>query len=348
MAEKRYYWMKLKLNFMVSDTVDYLMSLPCGANYVVLYQMLCLKAINTGGLLCRTLGKVVVPFDVPKIQRDCKWFSEETIREGLEIFEQLGLIEPALQSRYTCVTNSVTNSVTPMFQIANYDNLIGSECDSFERVKRHRSRKNAENAPKALHGNAECNADVTQSVTIEIENRDRYINNSTEGDIRTLERGQNPDDSSSSSDFLPIAKRILEAWNRTGLMKAKRFSLDSKRGRKMQTLVQEFGIETVMEGIGKAGKSEFLKSGAWKVTLDWFLTPDNFQKTLEGQYDERWERHDDDMGGTDGTGGAKAGGSAERGAGESYADYMARRDREAKRKYPGLKDALAQKAAENL
>ena len=79
----------------------------------------------------------------------------------------------------------------------------------------------------------------------------------------------------------------------------------------MQTLVQEFGIETVMEGIGKAGKSEFLKSGTWRVTLDWFLNPDNFQKTLEGQYDERWERHDDDMGGTDGAGGAKAGGSAE-------------------------------------
>lgn len=35
---KRYYWMKLKESFMTSDTIDYFMSQPDGANYVVLYQ----------------------------------------------------------------------------------------------------------------------------------------------------------------------------------------------------------------------------------------------------------------------------------------------------------------------
>ena len=44
---KRFYWMKLKESFMTSDTIDYFMSQPDGANYVVLYQMLCLKTINT-------------------------------------------------------------------------------------------------------------------------------------------------------------------------------------------------------------------------------------------------------------------------------------------------------------
>ena len=40
---KRYYWMKLKESFMSSDTIDYFMSQPGGAYYVVLFQMLCLK-----------------------------------------------------------------------------------------------------------------------------------------------------------------------------------------------------------------------------------------------------------------------------------------------------------------
>lgn len=35
---KRYYWMKLKESFMTSDTIDYFMGQPDGANYVVLYQ----------------------------------------------------------------------------------------------------------------------------------------------------------------------------------------------------------------------------------------------------------------------------------------------------------------------
>ena len=72
---KRYYWIKLKESFMSSDTIDYFMSQPGGANYVVLYQMLCLKTINTGGCLVSKIGEMLIPYDVEKIQRECKWFS---------------------------------------------------------------------------------------------------------------------------------------------------------------------------------------------------------------------------------------------------------------------------------
>ena len=77
---------------MTSDTVDYLMSLPNGSDYVILYQMLCLKTISTGGRLSRKIGEVVIKYDVPKIQRDLKWFSADTIRTALECFTSLGLV----------------------------------------------------------------------------------------------------------------------------------------------------------------------------------------------------------------------------------------------------------------
>ena len=89
---KRIYWMKLRESFMTSDTVDYLMSLPNGSDYVILYQMLCLKTISTGGRLSRKIGEVVIKYDVPKIQRDLKWFSADTIRTALECFKSLGLV----------------------------------------------------------------------------------------------------------------------------------------------------------------------------------------------------------------------------------------------------------------
>lgn len=89
---KRIYWMKLRESFMTSDTVDYLMSLPNGSDYVILYQMLCLKTISTGGRLFRKIGEVVIKYDVPKIQRDLKWFSADTIRTALECFKSLGLV----------------------------------------------------------------------------------------------------------------------------------------------------------------------------------------------------------------------------------------------------------------
>lgn len=123
---KRYYWIKLKDSFMTSDTVDYLMSLPDGANYVVLYQMLCLKTINTGGRLSRQIGEIIIPFDVEKIQRDCKWFTIDTIRIALGLFKQFGLI-------YEDIDGTLV--------MADHDNLVGSESDYTERNRRLANEK---------------------------------------------------------------------------------------------------------------------------------------------------------------------------------------------------------------
>ena len=54
---KRYYWIKLKEAFMTSDAVDFLMGQPDGANYVVLYQMLCFYFLP-----CKSL---IVPYPLP-------------------------------------------------------------------------------------------------------------------------------------------------------------------------------------------------------------------------------------------------------------------------------------------
>lgn len=64
---------------MSSDMIDYLMGQPDGANYVVLYQMLCLKTINTGGRLAFQIGDMIIPYDVEKIQRESILF---TVKDG--------------------------------------------------------------------------------------------------------------------------------------------------------------------------------------------------------------------------------------------------------------------------
>lgn len=129
---KRYYWMRLKESFMTSDTIDYFMVLPGGANYVVLYQMLCLKTINTGGRLARQIGEIIIPYDIPKIQRDLKWFSVDTIRVALELYKSFGLI-------YEDVDGTLI--------LADHDNLVGSETDAAARMRS--SRKAAKGLPEA-------------------------------------------------------------------------------------------------------------------------------------------------------------------------------------------------------
>ena len=152
---KRFYWMKLKESFMTSDTIDYFMGLPNGANYVVLYQMLCLKTINTEGRFERKIGAVLIPYDVEKIRRDTKWFSADTIRVALNLYMQFGLI-------YT--------DENGVFVIANHNDLVGSETDAAARMRSSRSRKQ-KSLPSGEQNEEHCANIVTP------ENRDKRIEN---------------------------------------------------------------------------------------------------------------------------------------------------------------------------
>jgi hypothetical protein len=114
MAEKDkiFYWLKLKSEFMNGEIVDFLMSQKNGANYVVLYQMLCIKTINTKGELATQLGDILVPYNVEKIQRDLKWFDIDTVRVALELYKKLGL---------------VYEQENGIIKISNFEEIVGSE-----------------------------------------------------------------------------------------------------------------------------------------------------------------------------------------------------------------------------
>lgn len=138
---------------MTSDTIDYFMSQPDGANYVVLYQMLCLKTINTGGRMSRQIGELIIPYDVEKIQRDCKWFSVDTIRVALKLYQAVGLI-------YEDIDGTLV--------LTDHRNLVGSETDAAARMRNSRENKVAEIPESVTKKKHSANI-----VTPEIENRDR-------------------------------------------------------------------------------------------------------------------------------------------------------------------------------
>lgn len=154
---KRFYWIKLKDSFLTSDTVDYFMSQPDGANYVVLYQMLLLKTINTEGKLARKIGEVIIPYDAEKIRRDCKWFSADTIRVAMNLYKAFGLIYED--------SNGVLT-------LADHGAMVGSETDYALQKRAQR-----EALPPATVDNV--HTDVHENV--HTENRDKRI------DIRDID-----------------------------------------------------------------------------------------------------------------------------------------------------------------
>lgn len=124
---KKYYWIKLKSTFLTSEKVDFLMSQPNGTNYVVIYQMLCLKTINSNGELCSKIGELIIPYDIEKIQRDLKYFDIDTIRVALELYKNLGMI-------YT--------QENGILKIAEFEELVGTETDYAKQKRIQRSVDN--------------------------------------------------------------------------------------------------------------------------------------------------------------------------------------------------------------
>lgn len=155
---QRFYWIKLTEKFMTSDTVDFLMEQKDGANYVVIYQMLCLKTINNDGCLSRKIGEVIIPYNVEKIQRDLKWFSIDTIRVALGLYRQLGLI-------YEQDDGSL--------KITDFDRLIGSQTISAEKKQEQRLKAKKPDLIGVDNCPPKCPPDIDKEKEIDLSTYER-------------------------------------------------------------------------------------------------------------------------------------------------------------------------------
>ncbi len=187
--KKKYYWIKLKQSLLTSDKVDFLMSQKDGANYIVLYQCLCLMCANTNGVLGKEIGEVLIPYDTDKIQRDTKWFTKDTIIVALELYKKLGLIYQADNG---------------LLQITDFDELVGSYVDN---PNANRQRKFRENQKQNVISS------VTKSVTknnVDIDNRYKDIDK----DIDNINLKENKKETLTETELLvtvPTIKEFLES-----------------------------------------------------------------------------------------------------------------------------------------
>ena len=268
---KRYYWIKLKESFMTSDAVDFLMGQPDGANYVVLYQMLCLKTINTGGKLERHIGEVIIPYDEAKIQRDTKWFSIDTVRVALNLYKALGLVYVDKDGAL-CLTD--------------HENLVGSETDWAEKRRRQRSDLPIPSLPSG--DNVPSNVPQNVPIDIDIENRDKEIDIRDKSEEIEKEEGTLSDESVCRPHDV---RQVVEAWNSLGIQTIKKIPpATTKTGQMLRARIKEYGIGSVLEAIEMVRESSFLMGNnkkGWRITLDWFSRPNNFPKVVNGNYQDK-------------------------------------------------------------
>lgn len=291
MANKRFYWIKLKTDFFNRTEIDFLMSQKNGSNYIVLYQMLCLMTANNDGELTSRVGEMIIPYDVDKIVRETKYFDRDTVIIALDLYAKLGLIYQGDDD---------------VMRIADFGDMVGSQSDSAERVQRFRERKklaqSCEQLPEVIETYEKENVtkDVTEDVTellhcnadeplhrnlrdIEIrdkENRDKEL----DFIITDSKESVSPNPTGSYTEIQRLYNEICKSFPKCVKLSERRRRAIGARMRAGYTL------EDFKKLFEKAEQSEFLKGKNgrdWRADFDWLLKDANIVKVLEGRYDER-------------------------------------------------------------
>ena len=272
---KRYYWMKLKESFMTSDTIDYFMSQPDGANYVVLYQMLCLKTINTNGRLSRQIGEIIIPYDVEKIQRDCKWFSIDTVRVALNLYRSVGLI-------YEDVDGTLV--------LADHNNLVGSETDYAAQKKLQRA--NQDTLPQAPTSEDVDNVHTNVHTEKETDIRDKSLDvRNTDGEEDEENRGI-PQAKMPPPRLPPCPyKKIMDLYHSICVSYPRIEDIDGERKKAVGARWRKYQDLGKFETLFRIAESSSFMKGEngrnWSADFDWMMKPTNFGKVLEHKYDDR-------------------------------------------------------------
>ena len=89
---KKYYWLKLKEDFFDDDAISWLEEQPKGKEYALYYLKLCLKSLKTDGILIRTVGTMLVPYDMKKLSEITKT-EFDTVVVAMELMKNIGLVE---------------------------------------------------------------------------------------------------------------------------------------------------------------------------------------------------------------------------------------------------------------
>ena len=123
MAEKRYYWLKLKENYFDSPKIKKLRKIAGGDTYTIIYLKLQLLSIKNNGII-----------EYEKIEPT---FQEELALKLDEDVENVGVTLSYLQAQGIVDVNENND-----FFLIEASNNIGSESESAERVRLFRERKN--------------------------------------------------------------------------------------------------------------------------------------------------------------------------------------------------------------
>lgn len=146
---KKYYWLKLKEDFFDDDSISWLEEQPKGKEYALFYLKLCLKSLKTDGILIRTVGTMLVPYDMKKLSEITKT-DFDTVVVAMELLKNIGLVE--IFENGEIFLPGLQHMVGSESQWAKYKRKA-DELENFQSDSKHRKLENFQHSSNEVPKN---------------------------------------------------------------------------------------------------------------------------------------------------------------------------------------------------
>lgn len=164
---KKYYWLKLREDFFEREEIRIIEQMENGKDYIIFYLKLLLKSIKTDGIL---RFKDILPYN-PKMLSVITNTNIDIVRSAIDLFVHLGMME-----KWDDGTIFMLETV----------NMIGSESESAERMRRLRARRKQQQLPGGTNEET-IKCDVASQCDVDVRKCDTDIDIDIDIDIKEEE-----------------------------------------------------------------------------------------------------------------------------------------------------------------
>lgn len=257
-------WIKITTDIFDDEKILLIESLPDAyAIIVVWFKLLCLagKQNNSGVFMINDK----MPY-TDKMLATIFRMKETTVQLALTTFQQFGMVE-------------IVDGVITIPNWGKHQNLdqLQARKEYMQKYMREYREKQ-----KLLTGGNDNNVNGKVNSKVNVNDPEEE----GEGDIRRKKEKDITAEPVKPADV----QRIIDSWNSLGLNRVKAINPDTSRYAMLRKRLKDYGVDTIVEGVDKIRNSSFLQghnNKGWTVTFDWFIKPDNFQKVIDGNYDDR-------------------------------------------------------------
>lgn len=270
MADKTYYWLKLKRDFFKRHDVRIIEAMPNGKDMVLFYLKMLCESIDHGG---RLRFSDEIPY-TPEMLASITETEKDVAKQAMGVLESLGLLEELEDGT---------------FFLTKAESMIGNETDWARKKREYRESSKTDEGQKEDTARTSRGQTEDKSRTKK-DNVRQEIESEIESDIEIESEKELEKEKEKKTRESVDYQLVADLYNETCVSFPRLTSLSDARKKAIRARLNNYTVEDFQRLFEKAEASAFLKGANdrnWTATFDWLIKDGNMAKVLDGNYDAR-------------------------------------------------------------